>query len=69
VEALSLALGWLMILVLLRIVLRRNALAIAAAVLLVLPLTTGPGDQLYAEIAQGLVVSALSVLCCSGSAS
>jgi hypothetical protein len=61
VEAMSLALGWLMILVLLRIALRRNDFAIVAAVLLVLPLTMRPGDHLFAELALGLLVSALSV--------
>jgi serine/threonine-protein kinase len=60
-EALSLALFWLLILLLLRIVLRRTDLAAVASVLVVLPLTTFAGDHLLLEVSLGVLVAALSV--------
>ena len=60
-EALSLALGWLLILLLLRIVLRSNKLAIVAAIIVVLPIVTIPGDHLLLDVSLGVLVAALSV--------
>jgi predicted Ser/Thr protein kinase len=61
IEAMSMALGWLLILLLLRIALRRNKLAIGAAIIVVLPIVTLPGDHLLLEVSLGLLVAALSV--------
>jgi serine/threonine-protein kinase len=61
VEALSLALAWLLMLLLLRIVLRHDRLAIAAAVLIALPVAIIPGGNLLLEAVLGLIVSSLSV--------
>jgi len=60
-EALALTFGWLLILLLFRIALRVNALAIIAAIVIVLPTVTLPGDHLLLEVAVGLLLSALSV--------
>jgi hypothetical protein len=59
-EALSLALGWLLILLLLRIVFRSDKLAIAAAVVVVLPIVTLPGDHLMLEVLLGALQATLS---------
>ncbi len=61
-EALSLALGWLLILLLLRIVFRSDTLAIAAAIVVVLPIVTLPGDHLLLEVLLGVLQAALSVI-------
>ena len=60
-EALGLALAWLLILLLLRIALRHDWLAIVATVLVSLPVVTLPGDHLLLETAVGLVITAVSV--------
>ena len=61
VEALSMALGWLLILLLLRIAFRSDTLAIVATIIVVLPVVILPGDHLLLEVSLGLLVSALSV--------
>src|SRR5262245_40531848 len=61
IEALSLALAWLLILLLLRIALRHDRLAIGAAVMVALPLVIVPGGHIQLETAVGLLISALSV--------
>jgi hypothetical protein len=60
-EALTSALGWLLILLLVRIVTRRDSIAAVVAVLVVLPITTLPGDFLLLELFLGLVIAALSL--------
>jgi serine/threonine-protein kinase len=61
-EALSLALGWLLILLLLRIVFRSDKLAIAAAIVVVLPIVMLPGDHLLFNVLLGVLQAALSVI-------
>src|SRR5262245_59740046 len=61
IEALSLALAWLLILLLLRIALRHDRLAFAAAVIVALPVGTIPGGHLLPETVVALLISALSV--------
>jgi hypothetical protein len=60
-EAVSLALGWLLILLLLRIAFRSDTLAIVATIIVVLPIATLPGDHLLLEVSLGALVAALSV--------
>jgi serine/threonine-protein kinase len=60
-EALSQAFGWLLILLLFRIVFRANALAIMAAIITVVPIVTLPGGHLLLEVGLGTLVSAASV--------
>ena len=60
-EALGLALGWLLLLLFMRIVLRRNDLATVAAVLVVLPITILPGNHLLLEASSAMLIAALSV--------
>jgi serine/threonine-protein kinase len=61
-EALSLALGWLLILLLLRMVFRSDKLAIAAAIVAGLPILTLPGDYLLLKVLVGVLQAALSVI-------
>jgi serine/threonine-protein kinase len=61
VEALSLALAWLLILLLLRIVVRDNKLATLGAIIVVLPLVTLPGNYLLIDLSLAGLVAALSV--------
>jgi serine/threonine-protein kinase len=61
-EAVSLALGWLLILLLLRIAFRSDKLAIVATIIVVLPIATLPGDHLLLEVSVGALVAALSVV-------
>ena len=60
-EALSLALGWLLILLLLRIVFRSDTLAVVATIIVVLPIVTLPGDHLVLDVSLGVLVAAVSV--------
>jgi hypothetical protein len=60
-EALSLALGWLLLLLLLRIVFRSDKLAIAAAIVVVLPIVTLPGEHLLLEVLLGVLLTALMI--------
>jgi hypothetical protein len=60
-EALSLALAWLLILLLLRIVFRSDTLAIVAAVIVVLPSVTPAGGHLLLYGSLRLLVAALSM--------
>jgi serine/threonine protein kinase len=60
-EALSLALGWLLLLLLLRIVFRSDRLAIAAAIVVVLPIVTLPGEHLLLEVLLGVLLTALMI--------
>jgi serine/threonine-protein kinase len=61
VEALTLALSWLTVLLFARIVLRRDSVAAIAATILVLPLTTVPGPYPLLETLLGALIAALSV--------
>jgi hypothetical protein len=61
VEALSLALAWLLILLLLRIAFRSDRVAIVATIIVVLPIVTLPGDHRLLEVSLGVLVAALSV--------
>jgi serine/threonine-protein kinase len=60
-EALSLALGWLLILLIVRIVCRGDTLATVATVILVLPILILPGNHLVLEFSNALLIAALSV--------
>ncbi len=60
-EAVSLALGWLLILLLLRIAFRSDKLAIVATIIVVLPIVILPGDHLLLEVSLGVLVAALSI--------
>jgi hypothetical protein len=62
VEAVSLALAWLLILLLLRIIVRDNRLAILGAIIVVLPIVMLPGNYLLLDLALGVLIAALSVL-------
>ena len=61
VEALSLALAWLLILLLLRMAFRSDRVAIVATIIVVLPIVTLPGDHRLLEVSLGVLVAALSV--------
>jgi tRNA A-37 threonylcarbamoyl transferase component Bud32 len=60
-EAVSLALGWLLILLLLRILLRDDKLAALGAIMVGLPLGTLPGDHLLVDVTVAVLVAAVSV--------
>src|SRR4029453_7884269 len=60
-EAMSLALGWLLILLLLRIAFRSDKLAIVAAIIVVLPIVTLPGEHLLLDTFVGVLIAAVSV--------
>jgi serine/threonine-protein kinase len=61
VEALWLALGWVLLLLVMRIVFRRNDVAIVAAIIVVVPITALPGNHFLLGLSIGLLIAALSV--------
>jgi serine/threonine-protein kinase len=61
VNALQVALGWLLILLLLRLVFRSDGLTIVISMLVMAPLTTLPGNHLPLEFCIGSLITALSL--------
>jgi len=60
-EALTTAMGWVLLLLVLRIVARRDSIAAIAATVLVLPITTLPGSPLPLALIAGGVIAALGI--------